>query len=541
MGIKPRKFRAPVVVSVVAGLLSLLFATPSTAQQPAKKEFTLRGRVEQVDAAAKRLTVASEPIEGWMGGMTMAYRVSNAEVLAKLKPGDQITAKVHEGDFTLYNVSLAGQSSPSAPAAAKPPGLSLETLEQMALSNNPTIAQVLANLRAASGLARQAGLYPNPTVGYYGDEIRGGFSGGGKQGGFFSQTIVLGGKLGAARRVAQLQASQVETSGQVQRLRILNNVRVVFYQVLAAQRLVEVRQNLVKLAGDTIQTSLQLANVGQADRPDILQAEVERQQATVALRVADQELQVSWRVLAAVVGKPDLPLTRLDADLEAIPELNYDEWLATTLRESPEVKLAQQAVERAEASLVQAKKVPIPDLQVTGILAQNYEPLETTRKPTGLQGGAQIGIQLPIFNRNQGGVTAAKADIEAAKQNLSRVKLQLQRELAGIFRDYSAARVLVQQYKAEMLPRAEQAYRLYQANYQRMAGAYPQVLISQRTLFQLEAEYVQALGNAWQGALILRGFGLMDGLAEPMSPSSGMDQGGNSGMNGYNSRPATAQ
>jgi cobalt-zinc-cadmium efflux system outer membrane protein len=191
--------------------------------------------------------------------------------------------------------------------------------------------------------------------------------------------------------------------------------------------------------------------------------------------------------------------------------------------------------------LVQAKKAPIPDLQVTGVLAQNYEPLEITRKPTGLQGGAQIGVQIPIFNRNQGGVAAAKADIESAKQNLTRVKLQLQRELAGIFRDYSAARVLVRQYKAEMLPRAEQAYRLYQTNYQRMAGAYPQVLISQRTLFQLEAEYVQALGNAWQSALILRGFGLMDGLAEPLNPTSGMDQGGNTGMSGYNSRPATAQ
>src|SRR6516225_12345671 len=122
--------------------------------------------------------------------------------------------------------------------------------------------------------------------------------GGGKQGGFISQTIVLGGKLGAARRVAQLQANQVETSGQVQRLRILNSVRVVFYQVLAAQRLVEVRQNLVKLAGDTIQTSLQLANVGQADRPDILQAEVEQQQAVVGVRIAQQNLQSLWRVLA---------------------------------------------------------------------------------------------------------------------------------------------------------------------------------------------------------------------------------------------------
>jgi cobalt-zinc-cadmium efflux system outer membrane protein len=55
-----------------------------------------------------------------------------------------------------------------------------------------------------------------------------------------------------------------------------------------------------------------------------------------------------------------------------------------------------------------------------------------------------------------------------------------------MFRDYESARITVQQ--AEMLPRAEQAYKLYQTNYHKMAAAYPQVLISQRTLFQLEVD-----------------------------------------------------
>jgi cobalt-zinc-cadmium efflux system outer membrane protein len=301
-----------------------------------------------------------------------------------------------------------------------------------------------------------------------------------------------------------------------------------------------VRQNLAKVAGDAIQTSLQLANVGQADRPDILQVQVEQEQANVAVRVAEQNLESSWRLLAAVVGKPDLAMVRLEGDLDAIPDLNYEEWVATTLRESPEVRLAQQEVQRAEASLAQARKVPIPDLQLTGLLVQNYEPLETTRKPTGLQGGAQIGVQLPIFNRNQGGIAAASGEIESAKGELARLKLQLQRDLAGMFRDYNSARLIVQQYKVEMLPRAEQAYRLYQANYQKMAGAYPQVLISQRTLFQLEADYVEALENAWQSALVIRGFGLMDGLSRPINAPVGVAVSG-AGMGSYNPPLVIAQ
>jgi len=494
----------------------------ANAQESGRKAFVLRGTVEQVDAEAKRLSVANEPIPGGMGAMTMNYKVEADSVLSRVKRGDRITAKFYEGDLTLYDVQVAVALNEPAQLPMAEQGLHLEDLERMALANNPTLAQAQANVRAAAGLARQAALYPNPSAGYYADEVRGGFTGGGKQGGFISQTIVTGGKLRAARRVADLLTQQVEISGEVQRLRILNNVRGIFYLVLGDQRLLEVRQNLAKLADDATRTSHQLANVGQADRPDVLQAEVEQQQATLTARIAEQNLRASWRALAAVVGRPGLPQTRLAGDLDAVPDLNYEEWLSTTLRESPEIKLAQQNMDRSDASLAQAKRVPIPDLQLYGNLSQNNELLETTRRPIGLNGGVQIGVELPIFNRNQGNIAAAKAEIESAKQEFARLKLQIARELAGQFRDYESARSTVRQYKDEMLPRAEQAYKLYQANYRNMAAAYPQALISQRTLFQLEVEYVQALQIAWRSALGIKGFGLMDGLAVPSNSPVGM-------------------
>ena len=501
---------------VAAWVVLCLTGTSAAAQQSERKSYTLRGTVEDVDSSSKRLSVTNEPIPGGMGTMTMNYRVDPDSVLNRLKPGDHITAKLYERNLILYDVQIVATSAVPAQQGAPAKELRLADLEQMALANNPTVAQVQANVRVAAGLARQAGLYPNPTVGYYGDEIRGGSSGGGKQGGVVSQTIVTGGKLQAARRVADLWTKQVETSGEVQRLRILNNVRSMFYEVLGDQRLVDVRQNLAKLAADATQTSHQLANVGQADRPDVLQAEVEQQQAIMGLRLAEDGLRASWRMLAAVVGKPELPQTRVVGDLEAVPDLNYDDWVATTLKESPEIKLAQQEVNRLEASLTQARKAPIPDIQLYGNLSQNNELLEPAQKPTGLNGGVQIGVQLPIFNRNQGNIAAAKAGIESAKQELVRLRLQIGRDLAEQFRAYESAQSTVRQYKNEMLPRAEQAYKLYQTSYRNMAAAYPQVLISQRTLFQLEADYVHALQTAWQSALGIRCFGLTDGLASPL-------------------------
>ncbi|HEY7791717.1 MAG TPA: hypothetical protein VIC33_14465, partial [Vicinamibacterales bacterium] len=58
----------------------------------------------------------------------------------------------------------------------------------------------------------------------------------------------------------------------------------------------------------------------------------------------------------------------------------------------------------------------------------------------------------------------------------------------------------------------------YLQRYQEMAAAYPQVLIAQRTLFQLQEEYVQSLVSLRQAAATINGFLLTDGLAAPVGP-----------------------
>ena len=78
--------------------------------------------------------------------------------------------------------------------------ITLEELQQMALQNDPTFAQSAANIQAAEGRKKESGLYPNPTVGYQGEQIRGGAFHGGEQGFFVQQEVVLGGKLGLNQR-----------------------------------------------------------------------------------------------------------------------------------------------------------------------------------------------------------------------------------------------------------------------------------------------------------------------------------------------------
>ena len=97
---------------ILAGALALasLFAANANAQDAAKgKGMTFHGKVEAV--TDKGLTVNGEKVEGWMDAMTMKYKVDDPKILKTVKAGDEITATVYEGDYSLHKVQVAGKSA----------------------------------------------------------------------------------------------------------------------------------------------------------------------------------------------------------------------------------------------------------------------------------------------------------------------------------------------------------------------------------------------------------------------------------------------
>ena len=405
-------------------------------------------------------------------------------------------------------------------AHAAEDGLTLDQLQAMALANNPTLPQAKAGVRAAAGRSRQAGLWPNPTLGYSGDEIRGGSFGGGEQGVFVQQNVILGGKLSLDRKIFEAEGKQAAAEADEQRLRVENGVRIAFYQSLATQAMVETRGKLRDIAKDAAETTRQLFNVGQADQPDVLEADVEADQDELAVIIEEQEQQRAWSVLAAVVGKPDLPLAHLQGELEKLPQLNAAMILQTILRDSPAVKIAQLGVARAEAESVRAQHEVIPDLFLRAGYSYSFEQLGTVPpKAVGSEAFAEVGVNLPIFNRNQGNIAAAAADRERAKLEVQRVALVLRQMAAPIVQNYASSRAIAERYQSRTLPNARMAYELYLRKYREGAAAYPQVLIAQRTLVQLETSYINTLENAWINAAALEGLLLTDGLDLPAAPN----------------------
>jgi cobalt-zinc-cadmium efflux system outer membrane protein len=399
--------------------------------------------------------------------------------------------------------------------ASRPP-LKLQDFLNMADRNNPTLQQAAALIRRSEAEAAQAALYPNPSVGYEGDQIRGGSYGGGEQGGYVAQTIVLGGKLGLRRDIYQQQKQSDQIAAEAQLKRVHSEVTQTFYHALSAQQMVLVRGRLLGLATDAAQTARQLANVGQADSPDVLQAEVEQEQAAIDYSVSQREFTQRFKSLAAVAGAPTTEIAPLDAALDAPPNIDEARIVDTILQQSPTVKEAQQQAAVAEARLKAAKREVVPDLQLRGGEQQNLEALpEAPGRKTGAQSFASVGIELPLWNRNQGNQQAASAELEEARQEITRSQLSLRRDAEGLLENYLSAKLESERYRTALLPRARRAYELYLAKYQNMAQAYPQVIVSQRTLFELEVHYIDALDRMWQNAIALENDTLQGGLEKP--------------------------
>src|SRR6202140_1531997 len=240
--------------------------------------------------AHRRSEMKNNSLRNFPVRLIFALALATASLAAQqfIPPQDPMTAAQR---LVLANGAPQDEQpqKPASAAANRSEGMTMEELQQMALANNPTLGQAKAGVTAATGRTRQAGLWPNPTVGYVGEEIRGGSYGGGQHGVFIQQSVILGSKLDLDRKVRSEEGKQAVAESEEQRLRVENGVRIAFYQSLAAQQMLETRKTLSGLAKEAADTTQQLFNVGQADQPDLLQAQVEADEADLAVLAAEQD------------------------------------------------------------------------------------------------------------------------------------------------------------------------------------------------------------------------------------------------------------
>ncbi len=403
-------------------------------------------------------------------------------------------------------------SEPIAPlpafhADASGENMTLIELEEVALVSNPALAVAQARLDAARGKWVQVGLPPNTVLGYAGQQL-GSHGLAEQQGVYVQQELVRGGKLRLNRAVVAREVEQAEQHLAAQQQRVLTDVRLGFYDVLIAQRRIEVTRQLSEIANQGVTTAEALFEAQEVSQVDVMRARIELQTASLLHQNAQNIYTAAWSRLNAVMGGSHLGPTPLIGELEAVVEdLDPDQAIQRLLAESPEMAIVLTEVERARWVIDRAYAEPVPNVDVQAVVQRD-------NGTGGNNGNLQVSIPIPWLDRNQGGIREAEASLVAAERAVGRLELDLQRRLATVFQQYATARNQFHAYSKQdgILSHSKTALDFVRGGYQAGESSYLDLLTAQRTYSQTNLAYIEALGELWAATVEIEGLLLKNSL-----------------------------
>lgn len=392
-------------------------------------------------------------------------------------------------------------------------GLTLASIEAMACANNPTLVQARAHTQGALGMAIQAGLWPNPRLAFTGENL----GSDGRLGEFIGATVrqevVTAHKQQLSRAKYLARTRVAEWVAVEQQYKVLNDLRTHFFHTLGQQQVVEIQRELLKTAEDELLTRREQYNVGQANQAEVHQANIELQQQRLMLLAAENELRALWQSMTALAGV-DLPFGTLAGPLES--EFGLIEWsqaLRRMMVESPQLQGARAKMDADRMQLERELVQSVPNLAVATGAGQDY-----TSVPSRAVGFAQLELDVPIWNRNEGTVREARSDLARQQSEIRRVALLLRNGLAVVYGKYITASQHVQNYRDGILPEARQAYAVLLDSYGEDRVRWSDVLAAQRNYFNLRVEYIKHLVELRENEVKIIGYLLHGGLEAPPNP-----------------------
>ncbi len=408
----------------------------------------------------------------------------------------------HDGDAKTANVVPA----------------SLDDLLTLATSRHPELRSARARVEAAQGALIQAGLYPNPMIGPAFKEIGHRDNAWGEIGVELSQTIVTAGKLELARAAAAHGVTAADWQAHTQWFMVVTRVRLAYVELLAAQRERDTIIDIERAAKDILQAAQTLEKAGAGNRPDVIRAEVELQQQTLRKAVADSKVEAAQRALAAAVGVPDVELSALRGDLaKAPPAYAWNTLIDWTLQASAELQEARAMVAQREALLQRARAEVTPDINLKAMPV--YSNPERQWK-----GELMVIAAVPIRNRNEGNILAAKAEVAKVRADEEATALRLRERLAAVYQRFQAAQVQVDAYgkkKVGIVDKARESLKLVEVGYRGGDAkyGYTALLQAQQVLFAAQLAEVQALAEWQRAAAELAGIAQLDNWRDrPKAP-----------------------
>ncbi len=374
-------------------------------------------------------------------------------------------------------------------AWAQDSSLTMREALSRTLRSNPDLATYEYVLKAQDGHITQAGVRPNPTL----NASLENFMGTGENKGLnsaeltigLSQLIELGGLRDKRVAVAQSERSSLETEGQIRRLDVLAETSRRFVTAASQQQAHELTHLAVELAEKTasaveIRVAAAKSPLAERDRAAVSleRAKAADAHAEHALLAARYELAASWGA-----SKPDFE--SVTADLYALPETQSYEVLMASLENTPDLQryLSEARLRDSEINLALASRNP-------GIeLGGGMRRLQSTQDTAFV---FSVGVQLPVFNRNQGAIAEAQARKQGTYAEQAAALVKARTQLFKNFRELIDRRNEVTALRERALPQMESALKATEYAFERGRYSYLELVDAQRELLSVRSSLIEA-------------------------------------------------
>jgi cobalt-zinc-cadmium efflux system outer membrane protein len=377
----------------------------------------------------------------------------------------------------------------TALAAHGAESLTLDEAIRTALAGNPELHAGAGRTNAAAARARQAGLWTNPELTLATEDwaARSGGFADAKQLVGVAQVVPYPGKKRLDRQMGAAGVRRSEAELALRRLELVRDVKAAFYQALAAERLVAVAEDLLKVAESSAATARKRVAAGAAADQEQLRAEIPLEQSKAEMAGYQREWITARQTLALLLGQPEAwerPLAGKLAET-AIPAL-LAPGPVPALAAHPRAVAARIAREHAELELRRARLEPYPDVRLE--LAGGREGVSDS-------GIVQLGVSfpLPLLDRAKGRQQEARANAAIAEAEAVVASQHLGHAWAAATQRLRVASEQAAAYRERILPKTQDALRLVQMGFEQGKFGFMDLLDTQRTAAEAQLAYQQKL------------------------------------------------
>jgi cobalt-zinc-cadmium efflux system outer membrane protein len=347
-------------------------------------------------------------------------------------------------------------------------------------------------------LIEQAGFRPNPTL----DVSVENFLGTGRVQGVRSlettvqanQTFERGGKRGRRVALATKEREVAAKEYAVRRSEVIATAAVAYVETLAAQQRVALAEEPLQLARATLEAVDFRVKAGAASPAETARARAALASGQGELARAQAALAAARATLSATWGGSPADVTTLPG-IPHIPEaLPPEEAFLAKIGRHPRIDLQEAIVVGRRASLDLEKAQAAQDITVGG-------GVRFLREGTDAAFVAGVSVPLPVHNRNQGNIRAARENLAGAEQTIRAVEVELRSAFTAVWQDLKAANAAALNLRRDVLPATEEAHAVVRRAYEEGQLPLIDVLDAQRALVAIRREILDA-ESAYAVALV---------------------------------------